>query len=41
MGDKSPKATSKLNTQKSNKAASAQNKKQQAIAAKQIPSKKK
>lgn len=41
MGDKSPKATSKHATQKQVKTTSAQQKKQQAIAAKQVAGKKK
>lgn len=41
MGDKSPKATNKHATQKQSKITSAQQKKQQAIAAKQVAGKKK
>ena len=41
MGDKSPKAVQKQATQKGAKTASANQKKQQAVAAKQVPSTKK
>lgn len=41
MGDKSPKATNKQASQKQNKANSAMQKKQQAMAAKQVAGKKK
>jgi hypothetical protein len=41
MGDKSPKAVNKQATQKHNKAESAQQKKQQAVTAKQVAGKKK
>jgi len=41
MGDKSPKAIGKHVTQKQTKATSSQQKKQQAIAAKQVAGKKK
>ena len=40
MGDKSPKATKKHETQKQSKASSEQKRKQQAIAAKQVAGKK-
>ncbi len=41
MGDKSPKSNQKKSTQKQTKASSADQKKQQAIAIKQSPTKKK
>ena len=41
MGDKSPKSVQKQATQKQSKATSASVKKQQAVAAKQVPSAKK
>jgi hypothetical protein len=40
MGDRSPKANQKMSSQKQAKADSADQKKKQAIAAKQIPGKK-
>ncbi len=41
MGDKSPKSNQKLTSQKQSKASVADQKKKQAVAAKQVPAKKK